>query len=282
MFNSSAKREAVERLEKAAKRYEASAKTTQDLAIALFELRQSTSQEIIVAVESYINYLANSPKAFDKSVSEFKVALSRFDHVVKEITAEADYANVASGSMAGIAVGTGTAVAAFGPTAAIAAATTFGTASTGTAISMLSGAAATNAALAWLGGGAIAAGGGGMVAGNALLALAGPVGWGIGAAALCGTALWANGKNKEVAEKANGEALKVEGQIRALETAQTEIRSLRDLTKSHAEGALKQLKWLRKHAPENYQEFSEEAKQELASLINNISSLSKLLNKQVA
>lgn len=56
-------------------------------------------------------------------------------------------------------------------------ATTFGVASTGTAISALSGAAATNAALAWLGGGALAAGGGGMAAGSAFLALAGPVGW---------------------------------------------------------------------------------------------------------
>lgn len=56
-------------------------------------------------------------------------------------------------------------------------ATTFGVASTGTAISALSGAAATNAALAWLGGGALAAGGGGMAAGSAFLALAGPIGW---------------------------------------------------------------------------------------------------------
>lgn len=56
-------------------------------------------------------------------------------------------------------------------------ATTFGVASTGTAISSLSGAAATNAALAWLGGGALAAGGGGIPAGTALLALAGPIGW---------------------------------------------------------------------------------------------------------
>lgn len=56
-------------------------------------------------------------------------------------------------------------------------ATTFGVASTGTAISALSGAAAANAALAWLGGGALAVGGGGMAAGSAFLALAGPVGW---------------------------------------------------------------------------------------------------------
>ena len=71
-------------------------------------------------------------------------------------------------------------------------ATTFGIASTGTAISTLSGAAATNAALAWLGGGALAAGGGGMAAGNAFLALAGPVGWAIAGVALVGSGflLW--------------------------------------------------------------------------------------------
>jgi Nitrate/nitrite transporter len=67
---------------------------------------------------------------------------------------ESDYKNaVAQNAGTGIAgVGAGVAVAALGPTAAMGIATTFGVASTGTAISALSGAAATNAALAWLGG----------------------------------------------------------------------------------------------------------------------------------
>lgn len=68
-------------------------------------------------------------------------------------------------------------------------ATTFGTASTGTAISALSGAAASNAAIAWLGGGALATGGGGMAAGQALLALAGPIGWGIAGTTLLASVL---------------------------------------------------------------------------------------------
>ena len=80
----------------------------------------------------------------------------------------------------------GAAVVSVAPTVAMWVATTFGTASTGTAISALSGAAATNAALAWLGGGALAVGGGGMAAGNAFLALAGPVGWGIAGASTDG------------------------------------------------------------------------------------------------
>ena len=53
------------------------------------------------------------------------------------------------------------------------AASTFGVASTGTAIATLSGAAATNATLATLGGGALTIGGGGMAAGATLLATAG-------------------------------------------------------------------------------------------------------------
>ncbi len=81
-------------------------------------------------------------------------------------------------------------------------ATTFGVASTGTAISTLSGAAATNAALAWLGGGTLAAGGGGMAAGSAFLSLAGPVGWGIAGASILisGLKFWKGQRNKNKVE----------------------------------------------------------------------------------
>ncbi len=86
-----------------------------------------------------------------------------------------------------------------GPTVAMGVATTFGVASTGTAISALSGAAATNAALAWLGGGALAVGGGGMAAGEAFLALAGPVGWAIAGVSLIASGLffWKSSSDKK-------------------------------------------------------------------------------------
>lgn len=115
---------------------------------------------------------------------------------VKKI--EEDYKKAELKTMgAGVAgAGAGVAVATLGPTAAMGVATTFGVASTGTAISTLSGAAATNAALAWIGGGALTAGGGGMAAGNALLLLAGPVGWSIAGATLIGSgALFFKGKS---------------------------------------------------------------------------------------
>jgi len=104
---------------------------------------------------------------------------------------ESDFKNAAAknAGKGAAGIGAGVAVAALGPTAAMGIATTFGVASTGTAISALSGAAATNAALAWLGGGALAAGGGGMAAGNAFLALTGPVGWAIAGVAIVGSGL---------------------------------------------------------------------------------------------
>lgn len=282
VLNGAIKREALGRLDQAHQRYQIQASTAQNDAVALHALRKSTSSEIIQAAEDYVNTLANSPKAFGKSVSEFRLAIDRFELVVAAASSEAQSADIKMTASAGTAIGTGVGVAAFGPTAAMAVATTFGTASTGTAISALSGAAATKAALAWLGGGALAAGGGGMVAGKALLALAGPIGWGIGAASLAGTALWSRSKNAEIAEKARREADRIEGCIRSLQAAQIEIGELCKLTKEHADGVRRQLDWLRKSAPANYGEFSDQAKQELSAIINNIRSLAKLLNKQVA
>lgn len=102
-----------------------------------------------------------------------------------------------SGAAAGIAV------VSLGPTVAMGVATTFGVASTGTAISTLSGVAATNAALAWLGGGALAAGGGGMAAGEAFLMMAGPVGWTIAGVAVLASGLiyWITSSEKNRIEK---------------------------------------------------------------------------------
>ena len=88
-----------------------------------------------------------------------------------------------------VGVGAGVAVATIGPTAAMGIATTFGVASTGTAISALSGAAATNLCISMVGWWSTCAGGGGMAAGNAFLALAGPIGWAIAGVALLGSGI---------------------------------------------------------------------------------------------
>ena len=281
MLNGDLKRKALERLEADNKKHQdIAAKVTQE-ASDLYETRKATAQQTIRTCEDYINTLANSPKEFNKSVSEFKVNYAKFTKVVEQFNIDADKANIKGASVAGAGVVAGAGAAAFAPTAAMAIATTFGTASTGTAISALSGAAATNAALAWLGGGALAAGGGGMVAGNALLALAGPVGWAIGGIGLTGGALMLRGKNAEIAQKANQEAIKIKSQTAALKAASQEIDKLLSLTQQHASGVQKILNRLLK-APSNYLYFSQEQKEKLAALINSINVFSQLLNKKAS
>jgi len=282
VLNFDTKRDAIERLEKSANRYNGLAPRVVDDAVKLHQVRKNTSHKVIRAAEAYVNVLANSPKKFDKTVAEFRISVDRFDHVVADNKAEAVAADVQSGVMAGASVGAGAATAAAAPAAAMAIATTFGTASTGTAIASLSGAAATNAALAWIGGGALAAGGGGMAAGAKTLAvLGGPVGWGVGGTLLAGTAYWTHKKNGEIAEEANSKAKGIERKIRGLKAAQAEIKALLKNTRKHGEGALRLLGWLRENAPTNYSRFSQAQKQELGALINNVRALSGLLHKQV-
>lgn len=282
MLNSHLKDQAFKALKSAVQEYESVFGRVTAKSEALYQQRCETADQIIEACETYINCLANSPKEFDKSVSGFKAEYRRFADLAQEIEVEARKHAQVSGSVAGAGIAAGAGVAAFGPTAAMAIATTFGTASTGAAISTLSGAAATNAALAWLGGGALAAGGGGMVAGNTLLALAGPVGWAIGGVAIAGGALFANQKNAEIAAKATQEAVNIEAATRQLMAAEQELDRLLNLTQAHASGILHQLKSLVKAAPQDYCRFTPAQKETLAALINNIHSLSKLLNQKIA
>ena len=277
MLNSEAKQAAIKRLESACQRHDATLRATGEKATALHELRTSTAQQVVAEAERYYSALANAPKEFGKVVGDYRVAFERFNHVVEQVRSEAEAVATVGGSMAGAGTLAGVGMAAFGPTAAMAIATTFGTASTGTAIATLSGAAATNAALAWLGMGTIAAGGGGMAGGSALLAAAGPIGWGIGLVALGGAAWYAADKNEAIAKEATSKAQDVEGRVVALQAANTEIDGLRGLTKKHAAATVKEIARLRREAPNDYRQFSGEQKEAIAALKNNIEALSSLL-----
>ena len=282
MLNSSARREAVQALETSVAEHEGLRQSIIRASTELFEQRRSAAEEVIAHVEDYVNLLAHSPKAFDKSVEGYRVEVGRFDDRVQRLEVEvARSTNVGSATgTAGAVAGVG--VAAFGPSAALAVATTFGTASTGTAISTLSGAAAANAALAWFGGGALAAGGGGMAAGNALLALAGPVGWTVAGVSLVGAAAFLRSRNAKYAKEAAHRRIEVESEIRSLRAAESEIARVTTSIGRHADGCLADLDWLLDNAPGDYRRFADPHKERLAGLVNHIRSLSMLLKSRVA
>ncbi len=149
---------------------------------ALYVMR-TRAVDIIKNIEDLINSIANHPKSFDTDILEIHTKRTAFIDACEFAKAELSSAKK-SALGAGAGAAAGAAIVSVAPATAIWIATTFGTASTGTAISALSGAAAQSAALAWLGGGALTAGGGGMAAGHALLAMAGPVGWTVAGATL--------------------------------------------------------------------------------------------------
>ena len=281
MFNLAARSVVVEKLRESLKEHETLRKQVEQSSVRLFEQRLRVASEVIEPVEEYVNGLANTPKEFDKSVRAFRIEINRFDRTVQRIQAESAKSEKIGGGVGLAGASAGVGLAAFGPSAALAVATTFGTASTGTAISALSGAAAAKAALAWLGGGALAAGGGGMAAGQALLALAGPVGWTVGGLALVGSSAYLHCRNRVLAQQAVQEHVRVEGEIRSLWTAHREIEGLVASTRTYTEGALASLGWLCDCAPHDYRQFEPGQKERLAALVNHIRSLGELIRKEV-
>lgn len=172
-----AKEKLDDTLRLAADQYNEAYTTMNDNGATLYRER-TRAVDMIIHIEGLINSIANRPKEFDAEIAEIKTQRQSYVDACEFAKIELEAAKrSALGAGAGIA--TGAAIVSVAPTVAMWVATTFGTASTGTAISALSGAAAQSAALAWLGGGALTVGGGGMAAGNAFLALAGPVGWGV-------------------------------------------------------------------------------------------------------
>lgn len=279
MFNHEYKKEAQERLRRAVEKYQRDCEYLQNAAGSLYQTRVNRGVEIIQLCENYINTLANSPKEFSKVVTKLKFQLKEITGKDWDLIYSAHNSNVAAAGGAGVMAGAG--VACFGPAAAMAIATTFGTASTGTAIASLSGAAAVNAALAWLGGGALTVGGGGMVAGNALLALAGPIGWGIGGVALAGSAFWTNSENEKIGREATNRAIEIEGDTAKVNITKKEVNLLEGETVQLANLIQSGLQDFKQNAPLNYLDFSPSLKKMLANLINCINSLSESLKKTV-
>lgn len=244
-------------------------------------IERTRAVDTISLVESLVNSIANRPKSFDAEFKEIKLERDSFlntcDFGQRELQAARD---AAGGAGAGIAAGAS--VAFMAPTAAIWVATTFGTASTGTAISALSGAAATNAALAWLGGGALSAGGGGVVAGNALLAMAGPIGWTIAGATLLTSILLFTSKKSKINKQKNEEIEAVKNNTERIKEIDAQIKQILEDTASIRTGLNSSYLLCVPMYDKDYISFTDEQKKRLGSLVNQTKALSALFGKTIA
>lgn len=273
------KKEALAIHERAVKKYNASYQNMERLGNQLYNTRVN-SVELIHKIELLVNSIANRPKEYDKRISDIRTAREKFNETEK-YAEDAMKSVMQSGVGVAAGVAGGVAVASMAPTAAMWVATTFGTASTGTAISALHGAVATKAALAWLGGGALSAGGAGMAGGQAFLALAGPIGWGITAGATVVSVASLGCKNKKIADEAINEAKKITMAGAKLNEAGAKIQNLTDETAKLMNSLQASLTTNQSMKNRNYLELNENEQYRLGTMVNNTLSLAELLNKTI-
>ena len=230
----------------------------------------------LCAIQEAFDNIRNVPSDKKIEYDKFKEIRSNWKQQAEKIETDYKAAQAKQAGAGAAGAGLGVAVVAMGPTAAMGVATTFGVASTGTAISSLSGAAATNAALAWLGGGAVAAGGGGMAAGEAFLALAGPIGWAIAGVALVtsGLLIWKNIVNKKHIEDVF--TLISERDVKSYELAIVEINERIVRIDDETEKLHKATERINSFGLD-YNKMSEAQQYELGAYVNLMSSSTQLL-----
>lgn len=279
MFNSSLKNDALAIHQKEVDKYNNAYETMLTSCDRLYQKRLS-SVDCIDKINMLINSIANTPKDFEKKIESIKKERDKFTENRKYVK-ESMKSTVESGVGIFGAIGAGGVFAGVAPNIAMSIATTFGTASTGTAISSLSGAAATKAALAWLGGGVLQAGGGGMAAGQALLALAGPIGWGIAAAGTGVSLISLSLKNKKIADNAVDEAQKIAKLRSSVVNTNEKISNLIHETELLLEKLNCQYSDLSVYESADYTVLTEDIQIQLGTLVNNTLSLSELINKTV-
>ena len=282
MFNNNLKKEALKIHEKTLAEYNASYGIMGRSCELLYEIR-GKSVELIKLVQEVVNSIANTPKQFDTELGKIGKELTKFKETEQYAKEAYDASlkagvNIVGGTTAGIGI------ASMAPTALMSIATTFGTASTGTAISALSGAAAQKAAMAWIGrtfAGFAVKEGAGMAAGQAFLALAGPIGWGITAASTGISLISLTNKNKDVAEKAVKEAKEIAKAREALDETTEKINALKAKTDRLFDDMNRGKSKIMSFMNLDYLSLREEDKLFLGTLVNHTLSLSQLLNETI-
>ena len=278
MFNNSLKKDAIAIHKIEVDKYNSAYDKMMKNCEALYDIRLKAI-ECITDIEELINSIANTPKEFEKKMSIIKSEKDNFkdtqEYINKSITEE-----IKSGAGIVTGVAAGGIFAGMAPNVVMGIATTFGTASTGTAISALSGAAAKRAALAWIGR-AVTAGAGGMAAGQAALALAGPIGWGITAVTTGVSLISLSSQNKKIAKEAEEEAIRIatlRGNIQEIDAKISNVFGETDLLVTNI---CVQNSRLMHCLNANYTQLDHDTQMELGSLVNNTLALSELLNKTV-
>lgn len=216
LLNTDAKNKALKELEKAQLEYKLIGERANKDVVSLYNIRK----EALQCIEEAELFLKNKPDFGIENIAkiaEYRASIRLFAEAVQNEVKVSRQSKHHAGQFVQCAMAC-PADTVFDQTAAMAFATTFGTAATGAAITTLSSAAATNAAFAWLGGGALVAGSGGAAV-RAFLAMAGPIGLAIGTVTAGFAGFKIASKNKEIADKAKSMSSEIYNATKKMDNA---------------------------------------------------------------
>lgn len=282
LLNLDRKKRALEIHQRAVDKYNSTYEKLQNSGNRLY-MKRKDAILLIEDIEKLINSIANTPKEFETTLGKIRAERDQFSST-DSYAEEAYKSTLKAGVGMAAGVGGGAAIAGMAPNAMMWIATTYGTASTGTAISALSGAAMEKAAAAWLGRTFLPKAlltGVGMKGGQALLALAGPVGWGISGVSIAASTAATGRKNRKIADAAVEEAETITAAGAQLHEATAQIDQLFEETKLLQEKLLHQFETCKAFRGADFSQLNEETQLLLGTLVNNTFSLSALLNKVV-
>ena len=227
-------------------------------------MERTRALDSIAFVETVIHSIVGRSQKYNCELDEIRENCKKF----KE---GCDFAEHALKEARSAAAGAGASAAFMAPTAVTWITTTFGTASTGEAISILSGTSETNAAMVWLGGEE--------PADEALLALAGPIGWNIAGGTLLSSIVIFTAKitklNKQKAEEITAVRENIEV-VRKMDAKISQIFAETETIRTGLNETLNKSLWL---YGADYETLSIEQKQLLGALVNSTKALSSMLGK---
>ena len=229
-------------------------------------MERTRALDSIAFVETVINSIVGRPQKYNCELDEIRENCKKFKD-------GCDFAEHALKEARSAAAGAGASAAFMAPTAVTWITTTFGTASTGEAISILSGASETNAAMAWLGGEE--------TAGEALLALAGPIGWNIAGGTLLSSIVIFTAKITKLNKQKNEEIQAIKQNIELVREMDGKIGQILDNTVSIRNGLNDMLKMSLPMYGADYLSLGDDQKQRLGALINNTKALAALFGKTI-
>lgn len=250
MLYNKKKEKALANLKEAEQTYERIRNLAESEAKSLYSLRKGCAVAI-KNVERYLSLLANVPLLHEVEVAEVWASIQDFNRAVTFVK---DHQSEET---------------------AMAIATTFGTASTDTAIVLLTNATLTNAIVASLDSETFSIDSFNMPSKRALGTSAGLLT--LGGLLLLGG--WLAFKNKEAAEKAEKILYEIKPKVAEIECKLQEVKNLYTETEKHL--SCIDINEACKDFPKNYRDFSDDQKSRLGVLINSVKSMGELINRRV-